>query len=176
MPFTDPATRTTGELITASIWNTDVVANTEYLNQSVDQVNAELDLLQTSLDNPWSSYTPTLTQSGTLSKTVNYAKYKRIGRTIFATVDLSITSGGASGVAIEIGLPVTAAAAGGVVGVFRYFDSGSTIYAGTALASTTSVVQCFVSGNGNPMGINPAFGAANGDSIQMHVTYEAATA
>lgn len=123
----------------------------------------------------WTSFTPTLTQSVTVTKTVTYAKYQRVGRTIFASYDLAITGAGTTANAILLGLPVAAATTGCATGSFRYFDTGNTIYAGSVVSNTTTTLQFFVSGNGNPMGVNPTFAAANGDSMQVHVTYEAAT-
>lgn len=126
-------------------------------------------------DTAWTSYTPTLTQSATVTKTVTYAKYQRIGRTIHVAVSLAITGAGTTGNAILAGLPVTAAALAGVTGVFRYFDAGNTNYAGATVGASTTTVQFYVSENGNAMGVNPAFGAANTDVLQFYVTYEAAT-
>ena len=161
MAYSTPNTAAAGAVATAADYNT-------YVR---DNFNAAFPL---AVDG-WSSFTPTLVQSGAVTKTVTYAKYMRVGRVIFATINLAITGAGTTANAITVGLPVTAASSSGVVGSFRYFDTGSTIYAGTVLSSSTTAVQCFVSGNGNPMGVNPTFAAASGDSIQLQVTYEAAT-
>lgn len=125
----------------------------------------------------WTSYTPTLTQSATLTKTINYAKYQRVGRLIFMTVNLAITSAGTAGNAILVGLPVTAASSSGIIGSFRYFDSGSAIYVGTASADggSTSVTRLFAPSSSAAFGINPAVTAASGDTVEVSITYEAAT-
>jgi len=39
MAWTAPTTRTTGDLITASIWNTDLVDNLNYLKTNLDNLN-----------------------------------------------------------------------------------------------------------------------------------------
>lgn len=159
MAYTAPRTWVTGELVTAALLNTHVR----------DNLNAAFPL---GVD-AWTSYTPTLTQSTTLTKTVTYARYQRIGRTIHMAVDLAITSAGVSGNNIVLGLPLTASVVTGVVGVFRYFDAGNTIYTGTALGASTTTVVFYVSSNGNAMGVNPTFAAASGDSLQCQITYEA---
>lgn len=123
----------------------------------------------------WTSYTPTLTQSGALTKTVTYAKYQRIGRTIHLMVNLTITSAGTAGNAIVIGLPVAAASSSGVLGSFRYLDAGTTVYAGICFGVSTTTMELASTNNANPFGVSPAVTAANNDTIQVAVTYEAAS-
>lgn len=161
MAYTAPRTWVAGDVLTAA-----------QLNQHLrDQLLAAFPLAV----DAWTSYTPTLTQSATITKTVTYAKYQRVGRLIVANMSLAITGAGTSGNAILVGLPVAAAVLDGVVGSFRYFDAGSTAYTGTVIGVSTTTVNCWVSGNGNPMGVNPTFAAASGDNIQVSITYEAAT-
>lgn len=123
----------------------------------------------------WTSYTPTLTQGVAVTKTVTYAKYQRVGRTIIVSMRLVITSAGTAGSVLLAGLPIAAADASGVVGSFRYFDAGNTNFAGTACGSTTTTVQFIVSSNGGSFGALPAITAANTDVLQVSVTYEAAS-
>lgn len=123
----------------------------------------------------WTSYTPTLTQGVAVTKTVTYAKYQRVGRTIIVSMRLAITSAGTAGSALLAGLPVTAADVSGVVGSFRYFDAGNTNFAGTACGSTTTTVQFIVSSNGGSFGTLPAITTANTDVLQVSVAYEAAS-
>lgn len=162
MGYSAPTTRTTGDLITAAIWNQDVV----------DNENAAFPLGV----GAWTSYTPTLTQNATLTKTVNYAKYQRIGRTIFVQVKLSITSAGTAGNTIKVGLPVTAADSDALIGSFTYLDSGTQFYAGSTTGTTTTAVELMVNGaTASSLGVTPAVTAASGDIVRLALTYEAAT-
>lgn len=157
---------------------TTVVSGTPIASASFgNQVKANFDAAFPLGVDGWTAFTPTLTQSATLTKTVNYAKYQRVGRTIFCVINLAITSAGTAGNAILVGLPVTAASSSGIVGVFRYFDSGSAIYVGTASADggSTSVTRLFAPSSTAAFGINPAVTAASGDTVEVSITYEAAT-
>jgi hypothetical protein len=90
----------------------------------------------------WTSYTPTLTQSATVTKTVNYAKYFKIGRMCQVTVSLTVTGAGTATNAITIGLPLAAATAIGFGGGYFYDGSGNALYPGisTVLTTTTAVL------------------------------------
>lgn len=126
--------------------------------------------------NAWEVWTPAWTQSATVSHTVGRAKYVRIGRTIHLLASLTASSAGTSGNAIVVSnFPVAAAATSAIMGSYRYFDSGNTIYTGAAYGASTTSVNFQVSGNGNPMGVNPTFAVASGDVIWFQVTYEAAS-
>ncbi len=128
------------------------------------------------IEGAWDSWTPTMTQSGSVTFTNTRSRYVRQGRLITMQAAMDVTGSGTSGNDIIVGnLPVTAAAAAGMVGSFYYLDSGSTIYSGTVLGSTTTTLKFFVSGNGNAMGTNPAFACASGDLLRFEVTYEAAS-
>jgi hypothetical protein len=160
MAYTAPTTKTTGTLITAAIWNQDVANNQ----------NAAFPL---GVD-AWTVWAPVITQNNTPTKTTAWAKYQRIGRTIFAVFDVTFTSAGTAANNIVATLPVTAAHAGAIVGSFRFFDTGTTNRAGTATGASTTTVQFIYDGFGNSMG-NGDLVIANGDRLQMTVTYEAAT-
>lgn len=121
----------------------------------------------------WIDYVPTLTQGVTLSKTLTYAKYQRIGRTIYVQVSLTITSAGTSGQAIEIGVPVPTVTGSPMAGSFRYVDSGVGVYVGTTIGWSTSVVRLSVAPDN--LGSNPSLAAANTDQLQIAITYEAAS-
>lgn len=163
MAWSTPSTWTAGAVLTAAQLNA----------QLRDNLNAAFPL--GAPDGAWTAFTPTLVQSGAVTKTATYCKYTRVGRLIVATMNMAITGAGTTANAIVVGLPVTASAAAGVVGSFRYFDAGNTIYAGTAIGNTTTNVMLYTMSSGNALGIGPAFAAASGDDIQVQVTYEAAT-
>jgi hypothetical protein len=54
----------------------------------------------------WTDYTPTLVQSATVPKTVNYAKYQRRGRRVDFRLKLTVSgAGGVAANAVKVGLP-----------------------------------------------------------------------
>jgi hypothetical protein len=127
----------------------------------------------------WTGYTPTLTQSGTVTKTVTYAKYTQNGKTVTVTMAMSVTGAGSAGSSILIGLPVTAAAATGNhgIGTAAVVDnSTSTRYTGIAQINSTTtfgIAPDSASGAPNFLGANPSFALASPDSIVAFLTYEA---
>ena len=54
------------------------------------------------------SYTPTLTQGVTVTKTIVSAKYWQFQKLVVGTVNLTCTSSGTNNTAVQIGLPITA--------------------------------------------------------------------
>lgn len=132
----------------------------------------------------WTAYTPTLTQSATVTKTVTYANYQRVGRLIFAQVYLTVTGAGTAANAIVIGLPV-AVARGGTqpfeVGTATVFDSSANLaYKGnvilTNVANTTAVWVRASGTSTNVLGAADFTAAlASGDTVAMTIQYEAAS-
>lgn len=125
----------------------------------------------------WTSYTPTLTQSATVTKNVSYARYQRVGRIINVTGKLVVTGAGTAANQVLVGLPVAAADTNGVVGVAAILDSNvPTRYVLTALgSSTTTVFFVHDTGGTNAFGIGPAVTLAVNDEILYSITYEAAS-
>jgi hypothetical protein len=131
----------------------------------------------------WTSYTPTLTQSGAVTKTVTYAKYEKVGRMVTCDVRLDVTGTGTGNNAISITLPFTASANGLWVGQGVVYDASvTTIYPGlVALTSTTvaaltdaaaiTTVNLFLGQTGTSM----TAALASGDALAMGFTYEATT-
>lgn len=126
----------------------------------------------------WSTYTPTLTQSGTVTKTVTYAAYCQIGKQVTCTVRLDATGAGTGSNLITVSLPVTAAYAASILpaGIFYFYDSSATTYyVGMAgLASTTTVAGQRDGVAGRMGGTSPTAAIASGDQIGFSITYEAA--
>lgn len=165
MAYTAPRTWVAGDVLTAA-----------QLNQHLrDQLLAAFPL---GID-AWTSFTPTLTQSGAVTKTVNYAKYQRIGRTIIAQYDLTMTGAGTTANAVLVGLPVAAAysATNIYIGSGAIIDaSTTTLYTGEwALASANTVQMNIDQASFSPWGLAPNLALASGDVIRLHVIYEAAT-
>lgn len=128
----------------------------------------------------WTTWSPTVTQSGTVTHTATRAKYARYGRTIHFSALLAITGTGTGANDIVISLPVTAAASGFTIGVGEVYDaSANTIYHGSLYAhSTTAAKIRGTSPAGSPFylgSLSMTAGLANTDSISVVGTYEAAT-
>ena len=94
-----PRTWVAGAVATAAQFNSDLR----------DALNIIIPVASTTL--AWGSYTPTLTQSATVTKTVTYAKYFQVGKIVVVVWDLAVTGAGTANNAVLVGLPVTAASA-----------------------------------------------------------------
>jgi hypothetical protein len=131
----------------------------------------------------WTSWTPTVTQSGSVTVTNTRSRYARYGRTIVASFDLTVTGSGSANNAITVSLPVTAAAAGVVpVGTARLVDTGtSTTFGAICVLATTTTIwlnQTSTNSTTTILGSTSSENAtalASGDIIAGTVTYEAAS-
>lgn len=132
----------------------------------------------------WTSWTPTITQSGSVTCTVNRATYARYGRTIHATAFLTVTGSGTANNAVVIGgLPATGAYATGVIGMGALSDLSATrTYPFmAALASTTTFVLLGTQEitADIQLGLTAssmfAAGLANTDQISFTITYQASS-
>jgi hypothetical protein len=124
------------------------------------------------------SYTPTLTQGVTVSKTIISAKYWQFQKLIIGTVNLACTSSGTNGVAVQIGLPITANAATQLI-IGSYLAVGGVSHygnkVGSALTYTSTTIGGFVDGGtSNWFGVNPAYQLLNGDALHVSFMYEVA--
>lgn len=130
-------------------------------------------------DVAWTAWTPTLTQSAVVTKTVNYAKYTKVGRAVQFAIDLSVTGAGTAANTVLVGLPPPAAAGpvGLMVGVMLIYDaSATTRYHGNPeLASASTVGMGYSQPNPSLFGITPAVTLASGDLVRLLGAYEAAT-
>lgn len=131
----------------------------------------------------WGTYTPTLTQSSTVSATVTQARWNRIGRTIFTHVQLSVTATGTANNAVTVTLPFTAAYANtGAVGQGFIYDAspGNTTHSGIAYLQSTTTIRLTDTNSGVTGGLGAAstsFTAAlaSGDFVTFSAVYEAAS-
>jgi hypothetical protein len=127
----------------------------------------------------WTSYTPTLTQSGAVTKTVTYAKYVQMGKTVIVNVLLTCTGAGSAANSVVVGLPVTAAqSTNQAIGSGYLFDASVPLNyrAIVSLASATTVfLNPAASTVADVLG-NTSFTAAlaSGDLISIFAMYEAA--
>lgn len=92
---------TTGDVVTAALLDTHLRDNMDYLNQ---EFVAKL--------GQWTSHVPTWTQSATISKTVTYSRYIKLGRMVTWQFMLDPTSNGTNGQPVVLSLPANCAQAG----------------------------------------------------------------
>ncbi|MGD9996977.1 MAG: hypothetical protein AB7R77_06005 [Ilumatobacteraceae bacterium] len=124
------------------------------------------------------SWTPTVTQSGSVSVTVSRARYWRLGRKVDFQCKLSVTGSGSSSNDVVISLPVTAAAADLVcAGNGLVYDAtGPTWYSGVPYLASTTTMKLAVTGNVVYLGTSGFTSAlASGDLINIAGWYEAAS-
>lgn len=120
---------------------------------------------------PWTAWTPVLSQTGTVAGTVTCG-YIQAGKLIIAHYNSAVTGSGTAGTVIELTLPVNAKpGAGG--GSFYHFDNGVAHYAGFAQIFSATKARFFKNGDGNAHGISTGT-LSNGDTFNCLLTYEAA--
>ena len=125
----------------------------------------------------WESYTPTLTQSATVTKTVTYAKYLQIQKLCIVNVRLDVTGAGTGGNAVVVGLPLTSAAGNGLqYGSATIYDaSTATNYAGRCYQASTTTINFTGDWSANGLfGTTPNIALAASDQIHFSIAYEVA--
>lgn len=159
------------------VWTdpTDATASVTAVTAAREKTNV-LDNLRAIAE--WTSYTPTITQSGTVTKTTTYAKYRSYGGTTDVIVFLTCTGAGTGNNAITVSLPTTAASAtANLVGHGEILDAGTGRYGVSVQIASTTTVNFYrvdtatVSG---VVGVDPNFALANTDTIKFFCTYEQA--
>jgi hypothetical protein len=127
----------------------------------------------------WTSYTPTLTQSSAVTKTITYAKYEKIGRQDTVNVALSATGTGVANNSVTVTMPFTIAG-GTVIGSGYIFDaSGVIIYPCITEAAGTTVqfvdAAAAVGVRQGQTGASFSVALATGDIVSFCASYEATT-
>lgn len=125
----------------------------------------------------WTTFTPTLTQSNTPTKTVTYASYLKLGRMVTGHVVMTVTSAGTAANPIIVGLPVAMAGTGNlVIGSGWVYDASGVIgYSGALIRVTSTTAIIWAHGETNNVGADPNFALANTDQISYQFTYESAS-
>jgi hypothetical protein len=142
---------------------------------------SDINLYLTGEGGAWTTWTPTLTQSGAVTATVTHAVYGRWGRLIIANFRLAVTGAGTGGNAVTVSLPVTAARANMMVGTGSVFDTSASLgYSGNVFLPSTTTMDYRQQGTGtatdNRIGVAGFTAAlAAGDGIDGFFMYEAAT-
>lgn len=73
----------------------------------------------------YTAYTPTWTQSATITKTVNWARYVQIGKFVNGSIKMTASSAGTANNKILVGLPVAASANNFIIGQMMFFDDST---------------------------------------------------
>lgn len=129
----------------------------------------------------WTSYTPTLTQSATVTKTVNHAQYFKIGRLVVGQVLLTVTGTGTASNAVVIGLPVAAAVGTATFGSGYIGDTSAGLYFAGSLwplsTTTVGVLPGNAAGTAFLVGAGGSMSAAlaSGDTVQLNFMYQSAS-
>jgi hypothetical protein len=124
----------------------------------------------------WTTYTPTLGQSGTRTATVDYAQFCKINKMCIANVQLTCTTTGSAGNAITVTLPVSAANSGDVAfgSGFFYDDSLTDVRLVSVRRDTGARVIFYVEESANLFGLgsSPSLALGNNDVISFSIVYE----
>lgn len=133
----------------------------------------------------FSNYTPTWTQSATITKTTNWARYTQLGKWVQVSVKMTATSAGTANNKILVGLPVNASANNFMIGTCFFVDVSETpdqAKPGLATLESTSTASFFVTNDYSldaslRMGQTGGGGlatVASGDIVYVQFSYEAA--
>mgnify|MGYP007071580961 CR=1 FL=1 len=128
----------------------------------------------------WTAFTPTLTQSGSVTLTVNYARYRAVGKVANLQVMVTATGAGTVSNAVILGgipsavEPLQTGASRSVGSALVVDASTSVHYQANIITFSSTTMRFIASGYTNYWGVDPAIALANGDSISFSVTYEIA--
>jgi hypothetical protein len=118
------------------------------------------------------TWTPAVTQTGSVTVTNNYSTYQRIGRMIIGSFSLTVTGSGSGSVGFTVSTPVTAVSTSPLVGRGRVYDaSGPTTFDAWLYMASTSTFG-FTTSVGTVLGTG--FNLANTDKLDGFFTFEAA--
>jgi len=152
-------------------------ASLDNLVDNVDNVLAtHINTLQAALGiSAWVDWTPTVTQSGSVTVTVTRAKYKLINKVCHLNVLLAITGAGTANNAIVIaGQPaaIQTPINNVIIGTGMIFDNGTAWYQGSLYVNGATDWRITGHLELNVMGVAPNFALANGDIIYLNGAYE----
>lgn len=128
----------------------------------------------------WTTYTPTVTQNGTRTATINYASYCLINTFCIVNVDLTITNAGALANLLTVSSPQTISGATITrgVGAGLFYDASATdvmlITVARAGTSTFKFYTDATTSNNDGLGTNPSLAVANGDGLSFYAAFETA--
>jgi hypothetical protein len=120
----------------------------------------------------WVDYTPTLTQSATVSKTVYIARYCQIQKTVIVTIWVTCTSSGTAGQIVNLGLPIAAKDSNVLMGSGFVYDSSANFMYNLLPTAAGGTNVTFFYQDGNNFGASPAITLANNDQLRFTFIYE----
>lgn len=129
----------------------------------------------------WVDWTPQVLQSGAVTVTITYARYKTdLDGTVTVQARLTVTSGGSGGNAVVI-TNIPAAIAAKNPSTYTIIGSGfilnttaSIHYHGALMAVGASDWRIITDGSSDFLGTNPSFALANNHQISLQAVYERA--
>jgi hypothetical protein len=126
------------------------------------------------------TWTPTVTQSGSVAVSVAYATYKVRGRTCHVEARLTVTGSGTGGNDIVIGgapaaiQPTNVGANLSPIGVAIVEDAATAYYSGLVITYGAADWRVREANTRGICGTNPNFALASGDDIVINCTYDLA--
>jgi hypothetical protein len=128
----------------------------------------------------WSSWSPTITQSGSVAYSGSYGGSGRWGRKIVAQGEFNITGTGTAANIVTVALPATAVNVGHPIGNGWIYDASTGLFHfGQILTQTTTTASFIIQTNGSGatyLGTTSFTAAlASGDIVCVNLCYEAAS-
>lgn len=109
------------------------------------------------------------TQNGSKTCVTSYGWYQRSYGMFTAQARITSFQTGSAGNAISLPTPVTLANQYAIGGSFQYFDSGTSLYVGAVVPSTTTAMGFSTDGANNSFGITPSFAPDAADTLVLTV-------
>jgi hypothetical protein len=180
--FTASVVDAKGDLLVASADDTlarlAVGSNNQVLVADSSATNGVKWAALSGIGGAWTDYSPTLSQNGSVTRTVDFGKYIQIGKVVFGSIYVTATGTGSAGSHIAVSLPVTALSGStAIIGSgFIYDASATVVYTVTAQLGSTTAMWFYSdqTGTASRWGIAPSVALGNTDQIGIWFTYEAA--
>lgn len=138
----------------------------------------KLDNLPKLESSEWVDWTPTVTQTGNVTKTITYARYIIIdsGKVTVSCKMLITGTGTAGSIIVVSGIPISAKYTGDsvCVGSAIIKDTGTAFYECAVEMSTATTIRFLGYNVVDYVGAVPNFGLAANDIISFTITYEKA--
>jgi len=202
MAWTTPTNVATGDVLTATRYNNEVVGNTyaggpiyattvardaaitaPFVGQrafiTATLVNTQYNgtaWLEVAPIGTWTTFTPQLrTGSTNVASTNNYGRYIVQGKTVTAQAKVTATAAGTAGGVVKVSIPTGTMVQSieSTLGAFLLKDTGTAYYAGVAAIAEAGYISGFAYGSADHMGAStPAMTIAVNDIIAYSVVYE----
>lgn len=132
----------------------------------------------------WQDYTPSWTQSATITKTVNWARYTQFNKLVVVNIKMTASSAGTANNKILVGLPVSASSNNFLMGLLTRSSNNPDIANGSFAVYESATTIAFSARSANPAAgvfrlgqydtTNDGVTIASGNIFQIMLTYEAA--